>query len=179
MITWEAKKEAIFEMPTGGAAAMRQGPNLLKLSRKEQCLALLTQLRNKFKLNGQIYRVFPNGEVQYLHPKDGQYPEKVTPGRNAVNTNDRRIGDNTNPIKVFPYNGQLQYAPCGGCPALNSCMLVRHSMLVGIESRRITRTSLACLPAKVVWANNNHSPAIIAGLVDHISVHALICMLAG
>lgn len=69
MITWEAKKEQIFEMPTGGAAIMRQGPNLLKLARKEQCLALLTQLRTKFKTDGYIYRVFPNGEVQYLHPK--------------------------------------------------------------------------------------------------------------
>lgn len=69
MITWESKKEQIFEMPTGGAAIMRQGPNLLKLARKEQCLALLTQLRTKFKIDGYIYRVFPNGEVQYLHPK--------------------------------------------------------------------------------------------------------------
>lgn len=69
VITWEAKKEQIFEMPTGGAAIMRQGPNLLKLARKEQCLALLTQLRTKFKTDGAIYRVFPNGEVQYLHPK--------------------------------------------------------------------------------------------------------------
>ncbi len=55
--------------PTGGAAIMRKGPNLLKLARKEQCLALLTQLRTKFKTDGQFYRVFPNGEVQYLHPK--------------------------------------------------------------------------------------------------------------
>ena len=69
MITWESKKEQIFEMPTGGAAIMRLGPNLLKLARKEQCLALLTQLRTKFKIDGFIYRVFPNGEVQYLHPK--------------------------------------------------------------------------------------------------------------
>jgi hypothetical protein len=84
VITWEAKKEQIFEMPTGGAAIMRGGPNLLKLARKEQCLALLTQLRNKFKTDGQIYRVFPNGEVQYLHPKDGVYPEKVNAGREAV-----------------------------------------------------------------------------------------------
>lgn len=43
-----------------------QGPNLLKLARKEQCLALLTQLRTKFKLDGQFYRVFPNGEVRPL-----------------------------------------------------------------------------------------------------------------
>ncbi|GAB4818917.1 hypothetical protein N2152v2_005963 [Parachlorella kessleri] len=100
VITWESKKEQIFEMPTGGAAIMRQGPNLLKLSRKEQCMALLTQLRNKFKINGFIYRVFPNGEVQYLHPKDGVYPEKVNPGRVAANTNSRRIGQNVQPITV-------------------------------------------------------------------------------
>ena len=48
---------------------MRQGPNLLKLARKEQCLALLSNLRNSFKTDGRIYRVFPSGEVQYLHPK--------------------------------------------------------------------------------------------------------------
>jgi photosystem I subunit 2 len=71
VITWEAKKEQIFEMPTGGAAIMRQGPNLLKLARKEQCMALTTQLRTKFKATPVFYRVFPNGEVQYLHPKDG------------------------------------------------------------------------------------------------------------
>ena len=28
-------------------------------------------------INGCVYRVFPSGEVQYLHPKDGVYPEKV------------------------------------------------------------------------------------------------------
>ena len=84
----------------GGAAIMRQGPNLLKLARKEQCLALLAQLRNKFKTDGQIHRVFPNGEVQYLHPKDGVYPEKVNKGREAVGSVDRRIGANPNPINV-------------------------------------------------------------------------------
>ncbi len=100
VITWESKKEQIFEMPTGGAAVMRAGPNLLKLSRKEQCLALLTQLRTKFKLDGFIYRVFPNGEVQFLHPKDGVYPEKVNAGRQAVNANDRSIGKNVNPAQI-------------------------------------------------------------------------------
>ncbi len=100
MITWEGKKEQIFEMPTGGAAIMREGPNLLKLARKEQCLALLTQLRTKFKTDGAIYRVFPNGEVQYLHPKDGVYPEKVNAGRTGANANMRRIGQNVNPINV-------------------------------------------------------------------------------
>ncbi|CAI5535088.1 unnamed protein product [Closterium sp. Naga37s-1] len=71
VITWESKKEQVFEMPTGGAATMRAGENSLKLARKEQCLALGTQLRTKFKINYQFYRVFPSGEVQYLHPKDG------------------------------------------------------------------------------------------------------------
>lgn len=100
VITWDAKKEQVFEMPTGGAAIMRSGPNLLKLARKEQCLALLSQLRTKFKTDGQFYRVFPDGEVQYLHPKDGVYPEKVNQGRQAVGANDRSIGKNPNPVTV-------------------------------------------------------------------------------
>eukprot|EP00217_Crustomastix_stigmatica_P010920 CAMPEP_0183793590 /NCGR_PEP_ID=MMETSP0803_2-20130417/3307_1 /TAXON_ID=195967 /ORGANISM="Crustomastix stigmata, Strain CCMP3273" /LENGTH=207 /DNA_ID=CAMNT_0026037975 /DNA_START=31 /DNA_END=654 /DNA_ORIENTATION=- len=100
VITWEAKKECIFEMPTGGAAIMRKGPNLLKLARKEQCMALLTQLRNTFKCNGCIYRVFPSGEVQYLHPADGVYPEKVNKSRVGVNQNMRTIGKNANPVTV-------------------------------------------------------------------------------
>jgi len=100
VITWEAKKEQIFEMPTGGAAIMRQGPNLLKLAKKEQCLALTTQLRTKFKYTPCFYRVFPDGKVQYLHPADGVYPEKVNAGRVGVNCNMRRIGQNVNPIKV-------------------------------------------------------------------------------
>eukprot|EP01024_Parvocaulis_polyphysoides_P059911 TRINITY_DN64_c0_g1_i3.p1 TRINITY_DN64_c0_g1~~TRINITY_DN64_c0_g1_i3.p1 ORF type:complete len:210 (+),score=26.27 TRINITY_DN64_c0_g1_i3:65-631(+) len=100
VITWNSSKEQIFEMPTGGAAIMRSGDNLLKLARKEQCLALLTQLRTKFKLDGQFYRVFPDGQVQYLHPKDGVYPEKVNVGREGVNVNMRSIGQNVNPVNV-------------------------------------------------------------------------------
>ncbi|CAD7701479.1 unnamed protein product [Ostreobium quekettii] len=106
VITWDAKKEQIFEMPTGGAAIMRSGPNLLKLARKEQCLALTTQLRTKFKTDACFYRVFPSGEVQYLHPKDGVYPEKVNPGRAGTNVNARRIGDNVDPAQV-KFTGKL------------------------------------------------------------------------
>lgn len=106
VITWEAKKEQIFEMPTGGAAIMRQGPNLLKFGKKEQCLALTTQLRTKFKLEPCFYRVFPDGKVQYLHPADGVYPEKVNAGRVGVNQNMRRIGQNVNPIKV-KFSGRM------------------------------------------------------------------------
>ncbi|BBN10521.1 photosystem I subunit II [Marchantia polymorpha subsp. ruderalis] len=100
VITWDSPKEQIFEMPTGGAAIMRSGPNLLKLARKEQCLALGTALRTKFKIKYQFYRVFPNGEVQYLHPKDGVYPEKVNAGRTAVGFNSRSIGKNKNPAEI-------------------------------------------------------------------------------
>jgi photosystem I subunit 2 len=100
VITWDAKKEQIFEMPTGGAAIMRKGPNLIKFAKKEQCLALTTQLRTKFKTDACFYRVYPDGSVQYLHPADGVYPEKVNAGRERVNTNMRRIGQNVNPIQV-------------------------------------------------------------------------------
>jgi hypothetical protein len=95
---------------TGGAAFMREGPNLLKLARKEQCMALLAQLRTKFKLDGRVYRVFPSGEVQYLHPKDGVYPEKVNKGRVGVNNNPRSIGKNVNPAQARQLGGQI-----GGC----------------------------------------------------------------
>ncbi|XP_010277521.1 PREDICTED: photosystem I reaction center subunit II, chloroplastic [Nelumbo nucifera] len=108
VITWESPKEQIFEMPTGGAAIMRQGPNLLKLARKEQCLALGTRLRSKYKIKYQFYRVFPNGEVQYLHPKDGVYPEKVNAGRQGVGQNFRSIGKNVSPIEV-KFTGKQVY----------------------------------------------------------------------
>ncbi|MQL83313.1 hypothetical protein Taro_015806 [Colocasia esculenta] len=108
VITWDSPKEQVFEMPTGGAAIMRQGPNLLKLARKEQCLALGTRLRSKYKIKYQFYRVFPNGEVQYLHPKDGVYPEKVNPGRQGVGVNLRSIGKNVSPIEV-KFTGKQVY----------------------------------------------------------------------
>jgi photosystem I subunit 2 len=47
-MTWTNKtavEENIFEMPTGGAAIMKQGPNLVYFA-KEQCLALGSQLRS-------------------------------------------------------------------------------------------------------------------------------------
>ena len=54
-------------MPTGGAAIANKGPNLLKLARKEQCLALLAQLRSKFKLDGVIYRQNFNHPLTICH----------------------------------------------------------------------------------------------------------------
>ncbi|MEM6427291.1 MAG: photosystem I reaction center subunit II PsaD [Cyanobacteria bacterium P01_H01_bin.119] len=102
-ITWTSRKEQVFEMPTGGAAVMNEGDNLLYLARKEQCLALGTQLRTKFKPkidNYKIYRIYPSGEMQYLHPADGVFPEKVNEGREYNGKKDRKIGDNPNPATI-------------------------------------------------------------------------------
>jgi photosystem I subunit 2 len=82
ILTWSAGKENIFEMPTGGAAKMKLGPNLIFFSRKEQCLALGKQLRISFKITDyKIFRLFASNEIQFLHPKDGVFPEKVNEGR--------------------------------------------------------------------------------------------------
>lgn len=110
-ITWTSKKEQVFEMPTGGAAIMNEGENLLYFARKEQCLALGTQLRTKFKPrieDYKVYRVFPNGETQYLHPADGVFPEKVNEGRVFAGKVDRKIGDNPNPSKL-KFSGKEPY----------------------------------------------------------------------
>ena len=110
-ITWTSASEQVFEMPTGGAAIMNEGENLLYLARKEQCLALGTQLRTQFKPKIQdykIYRVYPNGEVQYLHPADGVFPEKVNEGREAVGTKARRIGQNPEPV-TLKFKGKTPY----------------------------------------------------------------------
>jgi photosystem I subunit 2 len=109
-ITWESPKEQGFELPTGGTAVMRQGKNLLYLARKEHCIALGgQQLRAKFKINNyKIYRIYANGEVEYLHPKDGVFPEKVNQGRPYVGKIDRNIGDNVDPAKV-KFSGKQPY----------------------------------------------------------------------
>ena len=74
----------------------------------EQCLALGTQLRT-FKINDyKIYRIFPSGEVQYLHPKDGVFPEKVNPGRTAVVSRGFSIGKNPNPASI-KFSGTTTY----------------------------------------------------------------------
>ncbi len=101
-ITWTSKKSQAFELPTGGAAMMNEGQNIMYFARKEQCLALGTQLRT-FKPRMEdykIYRIFPGGETEYLHPKDGVFPEKVNEGRAITNHNPRRIGQNPNPASI-------------------------------------------------------------------------------
>ncbi|MGK7876570.1 MAG: photosystem I reaction center subunit II PsaD [Xenococcaceae cyanobacterium] len=109
-ITWTSTKEQVFEMPTGGAAIMNQGKNLLYLARKEQCLALGAQLRTfKPKIEDyKIYRVFPSGETQFLHPADGVFPEKVNEGRPFEGKIDRSIGKNPEPA-TLKFSGKAPY----------------------------------------------------------------------
>ena len=96
-----AQEDNIFEMPTGGAAVMKQGPNLVYFARKEQCLALGKQLRTSFKINDyRVFRLLPSGEIQFIHPKDGVFPEKVNEGRVAVGKREFSIGKNLNPASV-------------------------------------------------------------------------------
>lgn len=115
VITWTNDKkkkditENIFELPTGGAAVMKDGPNLVYFARKEQCIALGKELRNKFKINDyRIFKIFPSGEIQFLHPKDGVFPEKANEGRIAIGKRDFSIGKNPNPsslkfTNILPY----------------------------------------------------------------------------
>jgi len=109
-ITWTSPKRQVFELPTGGAAIMNEGKNLLYLARKEYGIALGgQQLRAKFKINNyKIYRIFPNGEIEYLHPKDGVFPEKVNPGRPYVGKIERNIGSNPEPPTI-KFSGKKPY----------------------------------------------------------------------
>lgn len=86
-------EDNMFEMPTGGTAIMKMGLNIVYFARKEQCLALGKQLRTTFKVNDyRIFRLLPSKEIQFIHPKDGVFPEKVNEGRIAVGKNDFSIG---------------------------------------------------------------------------------------
>nr|QXI87633.1 PsaD [Sargassum feldmannii] len=100
VITWNAEKEQLFEMPTAGTALMLLGQNLLYLARKEQCLALGMQLRKLKIKDYKIYRIFPGGEIQFLHPKDGVFPETSNKGRIPVGKRDFSIGKNPNPGSI-------------------------------------------------------------------------------
>ncbi|MEH2245194.1 photosystem I reaction center subunit II PsaD [Nostoc sp.] len=100
-ITWTSPKEQVFELPTGGAATMRKGENLLYIARKEYGIALGGQKLRKLKITDyKIYRILPNGETTLIHPADGVFPEKVTEGREKVRYVPRRIGENPSPAEL-------------------------------------------------------------------------------
>lgn len=106
LIAWinnssDMSETRVFEMPTGGAAIMKQGSNLAYFARKEQCLALAKQLRTSFKITEyKIFRLFANKELQFIHPKDGNFPEKVNEGRIAVGKREFSVGKNQKPISL-------------------------------------------------------------------------------
>ncbi|MDF5710501.1 MAG: photosystem I reaction center subunit II [Nostoc sp. S4] len=107
-ITWTSPKEQVFELPTGGAATMLKGENLLYFARKEQCIAFGGQLR-KFKIaDYKVYRIYPNGETIYIHPADGVFPEKVNEGREKVRFVPRSIGQNPSPAQL-KFSGKTTY----------------------------------------------------------------------
>ncbi|MEH1797068.1 MULTISPECIES: photosystem I reaction center subunit II PsaD [unclassified Nostoc] len=100
-ITWTSPKEQVFELPTGGAATMRKGENLLYIARKEYGIALGGQQLRKLKITDyKVYRILPNGETTLLHPADGVFPEKVNEGREKVRYVPRSIGQNPNPSQL-------------------------------------------------------------------------------
>ncbi len=108
-ITWTSPKEQPFEMPTGGTAIMRQGENLLYIARKEYGIFLGGQQLRKLKITDyKIYRIYPSGETQLIHPADGVFPEKVNQGREKVRYNDRRIGENPSPASL-KFSGTATY----------------------------------------------------------------------
>ena len=109
-ITWTSSKSEAFELPTGGAAMMHEGDNLMYFARKEQCFALNTQLRG-FKPRIEtckIFRIFPGGDVELLFPMDGVFSEKPNEGREKANFNERRIGENPNPSSL-KFSGKQTY----------------------------------------------------------------------
>jgi photosystem I subunit 2 len=108
-ITWTSPKKQVFELPTGGVATMNEGENLLYIARKEYGIFLGGQQLRKMKITDyKIYRILPNGETTKIHPADGNFPEKVTEGRQQVNTIPRRIGENPSAAKV-KFSGKKTY----------------------------------------------------------------------
>jgi photosystem I subunit 2 len=107
-ITWTSPKEQVFEMPTGGAAVMHQGENMLEIARKEYGIALGAMFRKMKITDYKIYRIYPSGETQYLHPADGVFPEKVNEGREKVRFVARKIGDNPSAAKL-KFSGVAPY----------------------------------------------------------------------
>ena len=56
----------------------------------------------------KIYRIFPNSEVQYLHPKDGVFPEKLNESRVGVGNVGYSISKNPQPVSV-KFTGKATY----------------------------------------------------------------------
>jgi len=99
-ITWTAKAENQFEMPTGGIAIMNKGENLCYFRKKEQALMVGKQLRKMKIDNYKIFRVAKDGTVTFMHPADGVFPEKVNKGRVQVNGRPFTVYQNPQPNEL-------------------------------------------------------------------------------
>ncbi|CAK0894371.1 unnamed protein product [Prorocentrum cordatum] len=99
-ITWTAKEAFVFEMPILGVAVMNKGENLCYFRKKEQCIALGKQLRKMKIENYKIYRLKKDGTVQFMHPADGVFPEKVNKGRVQVNGRPFNIGQSPKQVEL-------------------------------------------------------------------------------
>lgn len=108
IITWTSKDKNYFELPTGGTAIMNVGNNLAYFARKEQCLALGSQLRGFKITNYKIFRIYPPLDISLVHPFDGVFPEKVNEGRSPVGKRDTSIGGNPNP-SALKFTGNPTY----------------------------------------------------------------------
>jgi len=107
-ITWTAPEQKWFEMPTGAVGIMNKGENLCYFRRKEQCIALGKQLRGMKINNYKVYRLTKDGTVQFMHPADGVFPDKVNKGRVQVNGRPFTIGQNpgTGDVRFTKYEGK-------------------------------------------------------------------------
>ena len=65
-------------------------------------------LRAKRSKNLLEDSIFPNNEVQYLHPRDGVFPEKLNQGRIGVGNIGHSIGKNPQPVQV-KFTGKRTY----------------------------------------------------------------------
>jgi len=99
-ITWTAKAELPFEMPTGGVAVMNKGENLCYFRKKEQALSVGKQLRKMKIDNYKIFRLAKDGTVTFMHPADGVFPEKVNKGRVQVNGRPFTVYQNPQPAEL-------------------------------------------------------------------------------
>ena len=101
--------------------------------------------------------MFPDGEVQYLHPKDGVYPEKVNAGREAVGANDRSIGKNPQPVSVRTLLWLICVSTCPCRHGKPPPLVVHPGLNCGLLSCRSSspgswaRTTLEAHPLRSNW----------------------------
>ena len=91
-IKWSSKKEQIFELPTGGAAIMRGGDNVMYFS-PQGAMPGARHAAADVQDHGLPHLPdLRDGRGQFLHAKDGVFPEKSNEGRISVGKQEFSIG---------------------------------------------------------------------------------------